>query len=74
MSILWGGKTFLFTAITGCPAALLGEVTLHSAAYLNSKSQNIPPEMLQTWDQVRMLIVDNISFTHFKGTLHTFHQ
>ncbi len=32
IDILWGDKTFLFTAITGCAAALFGGVTLYSAA------------------------------------------
>ena len=63
MDILWGDKTFLFTAITGCAAALFGGVTLHSAAYLNSKSKNISPDRLHTWEQVRMLIIDEISFS-----------
>jgi hypothetical protein len=63
MDILWGDKTFLFTAITGCAAALFGGVTLHSAAYLNSKSKNISPGMLQNWEQVQMLIIDEISFS-----------
>ncbi len=52
MDILWADKTFLFTAITGCAAALFGGVTFHSAAYLNSKSKNISPDMLHTWEQV----------------------
>ncbi len=52
MDILWGDKTFLFTAITGCAAALFGGVTLHSAAYLNSKSKNISPDMLHTWERI----------------------
>ena len=63
MDIIWGDKTFLFTAITGCAAALFGGVTLHSAAYLNSRSKIVTPDMMHTWDQVRMLIIDEISFS-----------
>ena len=63
MDIIWGDKTFLFTAVTGCAAALFGGVTLHKAAYLNSRSKNVTPDMLHTWDQVRMLIIDEISFS-----------
>ena len=63
MDIIWGDKTFLFTAITGCAAALFGGFTLHKAAYLNSRSKNVTPDMLHTWDQVRMLIIDEISFS-----------
>jgi thymidine kinase len=62
MEVIRGEKTFLFTAISGCEAVQFGQVTLHSAAYLNSKSKNISPQMLHTWEQVRMLIIDEISF------------
>jgi hypothetical protein len=44
-------------------AALFGGVTLHSAAYLISRSKNFTPDMLHTWDEVRMLIIDEISFS-----------
>ena len=63
MDIIWDEKTFLFTAITGCAVALFGGVTLHSAASLNSKSKNIPDEMMNTWEQVRILIIDEVSFS-----------
>jgi cytidylate kinase len=63
MKIIRGDKTFLFTAITGCAAALFGGVTLHGAAYLNSRSKHVTADMLHTWDQVRMLIIDEISFS-----------
>ncbi len=56
-------KKILFTAITGCAAALFGGVTLHSVAFLNSKSKNISDEMMKVWEQVRMLIIDEISFS-----------
>ena len=35
----------------------------HSAASLNSKSKNIPDEMMNTWEQVRILIIDEVSFS-----------
>ena len=63
MDIIWGEKTCLFAAITGCAAALFGGVTLHSAASLNSKLKNIHDEMMNTWEQVRILIIDEVSFS-----------
>ena len=63
MDIIWGDKAFLFTAITGCAGALFGGITLHSAAYLNSRSKNVTPDMLHMLDQVRMPIIDEISFS-----------
>ena len=62
MDIIWGETTFLFTAIIGCAAALFGGVTLHSTAFLNSKSKNIPDEIMNTWEHVCMLKIDKISF------------
>ena len=61
MDIIWGEETFLFKAFTVCAVALFGGVTLHSAA--NSISKNIPDEMMNTWEQVHMLIIDEVSFS-----------
>ncbi len=64
LDLIWNRNTFLFTAVTGCAAALFGGVTLHSATFLNSKSKNISEDMMKIWDQVRMLIIDECSFSY----------
>ncbi len=43
--------------------ALFGGVTLHSASFLNSKSKNIPDEIMNTWEPARMLITGEILFS-----------
>jgi hypothetical protein len=63
MDIIWGEKTFLFTAITGFAAAFFSGVALHSAAFFNSKSKNVSLEMIKVLDQVIMQINDDISFS-----------
>ena len=62
LALPWDKNTFLFTAITGCAAALFDGVTLHSAAFLNSKSLTVTPAMIKQWKNVKLLIVDEISF------------
>ena len=52
LDIIWGDKHF-------CSLQLL-DVQLHIAAFLNSKSKNISDDMMRIWDQVRMLIIDEI--------------
>ena len=46
LALPWDKNTFLFTAITGCAAALFDGVTLHSAAFLNSKSLPVTPAII----------------------------
>jgi hypothetical protein len=59
---MWNDRTFYSTALSGCAAALFGGVTLHSAAYLNSKTKNISNDMIDEWKDVTILIIDEISF------------
>lgn len=61
VGITWSDNTFLFTAMTGCAAALFGGSTIHSAAYLNSKKKNITDTMIRDWRNVKILIVDEVS-------------
>ena len=63
VGIQWEDNTFLFTAITGCAAALFDGVTLHSAAYLNTADKNITKAMIEKWKYVKLLIVDEVSFS-----------
>ena len=62
LGLMWNSNTFLFTALSGCAAALFGGVTLHSAAFLNSNTKNITLDMIAVWRDVKILIVDEISF------------
>lgn len=62
LSLMWNSNTFLFTALSGCAAALFGGVTTHSAAFLCSQAKNVTTEMVSVWKDVKVLIVDEISF------------
>jgi len=60
-SIPFDDITFYFTSTTGSSAALFGGTTIHSAAYLNKT--RLTDAMRQIWrEQVRILIIDEISF------------
>lgn len=61
IGVLWTEDTFLFTAMTGVAASLFGGKTIHNAAYLNYKDQNITSQMVQVWKNVKVLILDEIS-------------
>jgi hypothetical protein len=56
LALPWDKNTFLFTAI-------FDGVTLHSAAFLNSKSLTVTPAMMKQWKNVKLLIIDEISFS-----------
>ena len=62
VSIPWSDNTFLFTATTGSAASLFDGQTIHDAAYLNGKEKNISNEKREQWKNVRILIIDEISF------------
>ena len=53
-------NTFYFTATTGSAAALFGGTTIHSAAHLNKSRIN--DGMRAVWKDVRILVIDEISF------------
>ena len=63
VGIQWEENTFLFTAITGCAAALFDGVTLHRAAFLNTADKNVTKDMIEKWKNVKLLIIDEVSFT-----------
>lgn len=60
--IPWSEVTFLFTSTTGSSASLFGGNTIHSEAFLNGKESNIKNELRDRWKQVKLLIIDEISF------------
>ena len=62
LSIPWHDNTFLFTATTGSAASLFDNQTIHDAAYLNGKQKNISNKKRKEWENVRILIIDEISF------------
>lgn len=61
-SIPWNTNSFLFTATTGSAAALFGGQTIHDAAFLEGLEKNISDEKRNQWQNVHMLIIDEISF------------
>lgn len=58
---LWSDSTFLFTAYTGVAAALFGGVTIVKHAYL-MKGGDLSEDDIKEWKDVRILIIDEISF------------
>ena len=61
VGVMWGNQTFLFTTYTGAAASLFGGVTISNAAFLNQqKAMSLNNK--NTWQDVRILIVDKVSF------------
>ena len=58
---LWSNSTFLFTAYTGSAASLFGGVTIVKHAYIAKKGPLSETDRA-AWLDVRMLIIDEISF------------
>jgi hypothetical protein len=61
VGIAWKDETFLFTAMTGVAAALFGGLTIHSVAQLNTEEEKISRESISLWENVKVLIIDEIS-------------
>lgn len=61
LNITWD-NSFLFTSTTGSSAALFGGVTIHSAAGMMKKFENIDDDYKKAFQHVRLLIVDEISY------------
>jgi len=58
---LWSDSTFLFTAYTGSAASLFGGVTIVKHAYIAKKGPLSEADRA-AWEDVRILIIDEISF------------
>ena len=61
VGVMWGDRTFLFTAYTGSAASLTGGVTISKAAYLNLQRQ-LNDNDINEWKDVRILVIDEVSF------------
>lgn len=61
VGVMWSDTTFLFTAYTGAAASLFGGVTISKAAFLNQQ-RALTIEDKNEWQDVRILIVDEVSF------------
>mmetsp|Transcript_1485 Transcript_1485/g.3204 ORF Transcript_1485/g.3204 Transcript_1485/m.3204 type:complete len:1761 (+) Transcript_1485:1415-6697(+) len=64
IGVLFNDTSFAFTSTTGSSAAIFGGTTIHGFAYLNR--QKITDNMKLTWKDVRVLVLDEVSF--FKTT------
>ena len=58
----WNDATFLFTAYTGAAAMGVGGLTICKAAFTMSKKKAFSEEDRRMWCQVKILIIDEISF------------
>ena len=63
---MWSDRTFLFIAYTGAAASLFGGVTISRAAFLNQQKA-LSLNDRNTWQDVRILIVDEVSFMSDKN-------
>ncbi len=61
VGVMWSDTTFLFTAYTGAAASLFGGVTISKAEFLNQQKA-LSLNDKNTWQDVRILIVDEVSF------------
>ena len=68
VGVMWSDTTFLFTAYTGAAASLFGGVTISKAAFLNQQKA-LTEEDKNEWQDVRILIVDEVSFMSDKNLL-----
>jgi hypothetical protein len=59
---LYTERSILKTALTGTAATEIKGCTVHSACHINAKIDNIGLDKSRQWDDVRLLIVDEISF------------
>jgi hypothetical protein len=66
VGVMWSDRTFLFTAYTGAAASLFGGVTISKAAFLNQQKA-LSLNNKNTWQDVRILIVDKVSFLSDKN-------
>ena len=70
VGVMWSDRTFLFTAYTGAASSLFGGVTISKAAFLNQQKA-LSLDDKNTWHDVRILIVDEVSFMSKKKSKHT---
>ena len=61
-SIAWGDNTFLFTAYTGAAASAFDGITTLKGLLVKVKDRNIKDSDRDRFKQVRIIIIDEISF------------
>ena len=60
ISVPFTDRTIVVTALTGIAAVLIKGETLHSATHVYC--QNIKDEMIERWQDARLVIIDEVSF------------
>ena len=66
VGVMWSDRTFLFAAYRGAAASLFGGVTISKAAFLNQQKA-LSLHDKNTWQDVQILIVDEVSFMSNKN-------
>ena len=59
--VMFNDMSFTLTSTTGSSAAIFGGATVHSAAYMNCK--RITDAMRNEWKDVKVLVLDEVSFS-----------
>lgn len=62
LGVPFNEKTILVTAMSGVAATIINGETIHRAVHLRYKLHNITEAMIDAFEEVRMLIIDEISF------------
>jgi hypothetical protein len=58
--VIFDANTFFLTAYVGSAAAIWGGITTHTAAHMNKK--RVTDAQLKEWENVRILVVDEVSY------------
>ena len=55
-------STYLYTAYTGSASALFNGVTIYKKAGIKTENTLLPPELIDGWNNVQIIVIDEVSF------------